>query len=421
MDKILRLMKVVTLSGYRNYSEICNLISFTDIQYFGKFKLSEKTYDETIKILLQELNQEFRYSIVELKPKNIHTSTPVFSRNKSINNISTCISSIHGDTTNIQYFGKFKLSEITYDETIKILLQELNEEFGYSIVELKPKNIHTSTPVFSRNKSINDISTCISSIHGDTTSKSCYENPLNKSTNIEKDFKNDFVLNKSTNDEKEVQNDFILNKSNDTGISTTMSAAIFSPQLSKVMPTNENKQQINFVEINKPDDLMILDKTAMEGATKIINSDEVFTYVIVRRDSKNKLRLTRRKMPSNTKISYCYTICLNSSIKKYELTPETVINIHTDDVIMINLLSDIFQGTKSFTSNITPSAAKEMCKTKLLIDKIKKLNVLFIKNIKDSQLINFADKKATKLLQGNSLNLMKTIEETSFLNTTSEN
>uniref|UniRef100_A0A0K0FIE0 DNA-directed DNA polymerase n=1 Tax=Strongyloides venezuelensis TaxID=75913 RepID=A0A0K0FIE0_STRVS len=350
MDKILRLMKVVTLSGYRNYSEICNLISFTDIQYFGKFKLSE----------------------------------------------------------------------ITYDETIKILLQELNEEFGYSIVELKPKNIHTSTPVFSRNKSINDISTCISSIHGDTTSKSCYENPLNKSTNIEKDFKNDFVLNKSTNDEKEVQNDFILNKSNDTGISTTMSAAIFSPQLSKVMPTNENKQQINFVEINKPDDLMILDKTAMEGATKIINSDEVFTNVIVRRDSK-KLRLTRRKMPSNTKISYCYTICLISFIKKYELTPETVINIHTDDVIMINLLRDIFQGTKSFTSNITPSAAKEMCETKLLIDKIKKLNVLFIKNIKDSQLMNFADKEATKLLQENSLNLMKTIEETSFLNTTSEN
>uniref|UniRef100_A0A0K0FWF7 Reverse transcriptase domain-containing protein n=1 Tax=Strongyloides venezuelensis TaxID=75913 RepID=A0A0K0FWF7_STRVS len=284
-----------------------------------------------------------------------------------------------------------------------------------------PKNIHTSTPVFSRNKSINDISTCISSIHGDTTSKSCYENPLNKSTNIEKDFKNNFVLNKSTNDEKEVQNDFILKKSNDTGISITMSAAIFSPQLSKVMPKNENKQQINFVEINKPDDLMILDKTAMEGATKIINSDEVFTNVIVRRDSKNKLRLTRRKMPSNTKISYCYTICLISFIKKYELTPETVINIHTDDVIMINLLRDIFQGTKSFTSNITPSAAKEMCETKLLIDKIKKLNVLFIKNIKDSQLMNFADKEATILLQGNSLNLMKTIEETSFLNTTSEN
>uniref|UniRef100_A0A0K0FCV4 CPXV020 protein n=1 Tax=Strongyloides venezuelensis TaxID=75913 RepID=A0A0K0FCV4_STRVS len=87
----------------------------------------------------------------------------------------------------------------------------------------------------------------------------------------------------------------------------------------------------------------------MEVATKIINSDEVFTYVIVRRDSK-KLRLTRRKMPSNTKISYCYTICLNSFIKKYELTPETVINIHTDDIIMINLLRDIFQETKLFTS-----------------------------------------------------------------------
>uniref|UniRef100_A0A0K0FCV5 Uncharacterized protein n=1 Tax=Strongyloides venezuelensis TaxID=75913 RepID=A0A0K0FCV5_STRVS len=128
---------------------------------------------------------------------------------------------------------------LLYRTSALAVQQELNEEFGYSIVEFKLKNIHTSTPVISRNKSINNISTCISSIHGDTTSKSCYENLLNKSTNNEKYFKNNFVL----------------NKSNETGISTTMSAAIILPQLNKVFATNKNKQQIYFVDINKPNDL----------------------------------------------------------------------------------------------------------------------------------------------------------------------
>lgn len=75
---------------------------------------------------------------------------------------------------------------MTYDETIKILLHDLNKEFGYTTNELKPKLIHTSTPVHARNTSMNDISTCVSSMHEDITDKPYYENLSIKQKILEK-------------------------------------------------------------------------------------------------------------------------------------------------------------------------------------------------------------------------------------------
>ncbi|CEF61365.1 Hypothetical protein SRAE_0000049100 [Strongyloides ratti] len=87
---------------------------------------------------------------------------------------------------------------------------------------------------------------------------------------------------------------------------------------------------------------------------------------------------------------------------------------------MVNLLRDIYQDTKTFTSNITASAIKEMCESRNMIDKIKKPNVLFIKNINDSEIMNFAEKVASKLLHENSISSMKTNEETSLFDSTTD-
>ncbi|CEF60609.1 Hypothetical protein SRAE_X000234400 [Strongyloides ratti] len=90
-------------------------------------------------------------------------------------------------------------------------------------------------------------------------------------------------------------------------------------------------------------------------------------------------------------------------------------NIHTDDFVMVNLLRDINQNTRTFNANITAAAVNEMSESRKIIDKIKKLNVYFIKNTNDSQLMYYANQEASKLLHGDSISSMKTNEETSLL------
>ncbi|CEF60608.1 Hypothetical protein SRAE_X000234300 [Strongyloides ratti] len=119
MNKITRLMKIVALLGYKNSPEILNLLILADVQYFGKFRINKLNFDEIIKILLQDLNKEFGYTINEMKPKIIHTSTSIITRNTSMIDISTCVSSIHEDISNKTCYDNLPIKTKTFEKESK--------------------------------------------------------------------------------------------------------------------------------------------------------------------------------------------------------------------------------------------------------------------------------------------------------------
>lgn len=95
-----------------------------------------------------------------------------------------------------------------------------------------------------------------------------------------------------------MKDNFVSKKTNGTEFSSTILVASFLFQSKLNISTNENEQKIIFVEIIKPDDLKLSNKTVSEDATKVINFNDVFIYVIIRKMNDNKFKLTRRKMPS---------------------------------------------------------------------------------------------------------------------------
>uniref|UniRef100_A0A0N5BVE6 Uncharacterized protein n=1 Tax=Strongyloides papillosus TaxID=174720 RepID=A0A0N5BVE6_STREA len=91
MESLIRLMKLMGFSIFKNKPEINIIIFATDPKYFGNFKLGNFSYDETIGYILKELCEEFCYSIVQKKISNVRTSTPISSTLGSIFDISMCV------------------------------------------------------------------------------------------------------------------------------------------------------------------------------------------------------------------------------------------------------------------------------------------------------------------------------------------